>query len=374
MRAMAASGNAEWRTLPPAAYSCAEIFELEKEKIFRPGWILIGRVDQVKSPGDYCCVDVLGEPLVMTRDQAGALRVLSRVCRHRWMEVCEGSGNARSLVCPYHMWVYGLDGALRSAPEMDKTPGFSRQGHGLTQLRHEVWQGFVFVNLSGTAEPLTPRLEPLAEQIKEYDLASWVLVRTLEFGECPWDWKVFHDNGDCYHHIGIHRKTAEPEFPLRGAWDAPNNGNYTLLYCRTHPDYLMAGDDGQPVMATLFKPMRGLSQQQRECFSLFYVLPNYACLVYADCAFVYRVFPVGAGRIRLSVDIIVPAETAAQPDLALRLAECEERFQTVHAEDVRACTSVQRGLQSAYAEAAPYSHREGHNREVALWIARLLTT
>jgi phenylpropionate dioxygenase-like ring-hydroxylating dioxygenase large terminal subunit len=257
---------------------------------------------------------------------------------------------------------------------MEKTPGFACQGVSLPHVRHEVWLGFVFINLSGTAEPLSARLAPLAEQLKEYDLASWVVVKTLDYGECPWDWKVFHDNGDCYHHIGIHRKTAEPEFPLRGAWDSPNNGHYTLLHCRTHPDYLMAGDDGQPVMATLFRPMRGLSQQQRECFYLFYVLPNYACLVYADCAFIYRVFPTGPGSIRLTVDFIVPAETAAQPDLPQRLAECEDRFRTVHAEDVRACTSVQRGLQSKLAQAAPYSHRERHNRDVALWIARQLTT
>jgi phenylpropionate dioxygenase-like ring-hydroxylating dioxygenase large terminal subunit len=41
----------------------------------------------VKSPGDFMPVDVIAEPLVVTRDVAGELHVPSRVCRHRWMPV-----------------------------------------------------------------------------------------------------------------------------------------------------------------------------------------------------------------------------------------------------------------------------------------------
>ena len=37
------------------------------------------------------------------------------------IDVCTGSGNAKWLTCPYHAWVYNLDGTLRGAPGMVAT-------------------------------------------------------------------------------------------------------------------------------------------------------------------------------------------------------------------------------------------------------------
>ena len=94
------------RTLPPEAYRSPELYELEIEKVFRKEWVCIGRADEVSEPGDFVSVTLVGEPLVLTRDHEGTLHVLSRVCRHRWAEVCEGIGNASRLQCPYHHWTY----------------------------------------------------------------------------------------------------------------------------------------------------------------------------------------------------------------------------------------------------------------------------
>ena len=124
-------------------------------------------------------------------------------------------GHCEMFVCPYHAWTYNLDGRLRGAVEMQHTPDFDASEVRLPEIRHEVWQGFVFVNLDGQADPLAPRLAPLDEAIAEYDLASWVTVRALDFGEQPWDWKVMMDNGDVYHHLGLHRDTVEPRSPGR---------------------------------------------------------------------------------------------------------------------------------------------------------------
>ena len=74
------------------------------------------------------------------------------------MNVCDGQGNARAFVCPYHAWTYELDGRLRHAPEMDKTPGFETIKVRLPEVRHEVWEGFVFVNVSGDAPALADSL------------------------------------------------------------------------------------------------------------------------------------------------------------------------------------------------------------------------
>ena len=52
---------------------------------------------------------------------------MSAVCQHRAMLVAEGAGNTRGFVCPYHHWVYSLDGALVNAPAMERTCDFDRE-------------------------------------------------------------------------------------------------------------------------------------------------------------------------------------------------------------------------------------------------------
>ena len=69
----------ESRSLPPELYTSEEVFELEREAIFARDWLCVGRVDQVPEPGDYRTVTIAGEPLIVARDRAGEIRVLSAV-------------------------------------------------------------------------------------------------------------------------------------------------------------------------------------------------------------------------------------------------------------------------------------------------------
>ena len=192
LRSLAETSDRMWRSLPPGAFHSHELFELEAEHMFYRRWVLVGRVDQVPNPGDYFCFDVLDEPVVVVRGGDHELRVLSRVCRHRWMHVCAGQGNTRAFVCPYHAWTYELDGQLRHAPEMDKTPHFDRTDIRLPVVSSEVWEGFIFVNISGDATPLGETLAGARKQLAEYELGSWITVRSINLGECPLGLESFY--------------------------------------------------------------------------------------------------------------------------------------------------------------------------------------
>lgn len=375
MRQIVETRNADWRSLPPHAYRSQEIFDLEKEKIFRPGWILIGRPDMVPNPGDYMSVDVIDEPLVMVRDKAGDLRVLSRVCRHRWAPVCDGAGNASSFVCPYHSWAFNLDGSLRNAPGMEDTPNFKPEEMGLFAVRHEIWQGFVFINLDGKAQSLSERMAPIVDEIKEFRLSEWKLVRTRDYGECPWDWKVFMDNGECYHHIGAHKDTFEIDFPGLESWDSPNNGNYVLTWCRSRPASVVKSTAGEDVVSPLFSDdiMPGLTERQRLNLCLIYVFPNYFINPWPDITYYVRMLPLGPGRIRMFLDYLVPPHMEDGPALQKKLDELEVFVNKFNDEDTAVCTFVQRGVQSSKAMPAPLSRCEGLNRDFALWVSRQMT-
>ena len=148
-------GIAAGHGLPAACYRDPEFLELEREHVLRPGWHAIARWDDLPNPGDYASVDICGEPLLLVRDDAGTLRVFSRVCRHRAHTVVEGTGNATCFTCPYHRWTYGLDGVLRAAPLMDGA--VNADNCGLPELRTEAWLGFVLVTLDPDAESISQR-------------------------------------------------------------------------------------------------------------------------------------------------------------------------------------------------------------------------
>src|SRR5690606_36948310 len=101
-----------------------------------------------------------GQPVIVVRDTDGELRAFLNVCRHRGAPLADGCGHARALGCPYHGWVFRLDGSLSRAAGMSGVAGFDPARSALFPVTVTTWARFVFVNPSGTAAPLD--LGPLA--------------------------------------------------------------------------------------------------------------------------------------------------------------------------------------------------------------------
>jgi phenylpropionate dioxygenase-like ring-hydroxylating dioxygenase large terminal subunit len=87
------------------------------------------------------------------------------------------------------VWSYTLDGRLLGAPGMEGARGFERAATRLSELRSEVWQGFLFVNPEADAKPLAPRLAALDARLASFRLGELNTLATLDY-DSPWDWKV----------------------------------------------------------------------------------------------------------------------------------------------------------------------------------------
>jgi Rieske 2Fe-2S family protein len=73
------------------------------------------------SPGDYVTLALGANSLIVLRDRDGEVRAFHNTCRHRGSRIClDERGHANRLVCPYHQWVYELDGSLRNARQMPR--------------------------------------------------------------------------------------------------------------------------------------------------------------------------------------------------------------------------------------------------------------
>jgi len=167
-------------TLPSTFYKNPEWFERSKDAIFARSWQWIGHQDQVKVPGAVapftlleCCLD---EPLLLTRDTQDAVHLLSNVCTHRGMTVCEGMGNERFLRCRYHGRRFGLDGAFQHMPEFEKVVGFPSPADNLAKIPFGQWGPFFFASLNPTlssAEWFAPMMDRLGWlPLSEFRFAS----------------------------------------------------------------------------------------------------------------------------------------------------------------------------------------------------------
>ncbi len=195
-------------TLPFAWYSDEQVLQRERARIFARSWQYAGRASEVSEPGSFLATDAGGVPILVTRDQAGELRALLNVCRHRGAVLLEGCGQRATVQCRYHAWTYELDGSLRTAPRSDREPGFDRSEWSLLPASIGVWGPFLFVNPDPGAVPLAQHLGELPEILaRDIDLDGLVFHSRVEFGAQA-NWKVVTENFlECYH-----CPTAHPAF------------------------------------------------------------------------------------------------------------------------------------------------------------------
>jgi choline monooxygenase len=192
------------RTLPARWYLDEDVLALEREKVFFRTWQWVGRSSDVASPGDFFATDVLTEPLVVARGLDGKLRGFSNVCRHRAGPVAEGQGNRKQLQCLYHGWVYGLDGRLLRAGEMEGVEDFRPDEICLPPVRVEEWPPLVLVKLDGDGSSLAETIPGVHEEVERagFPVEKMTLVERREY-VVEANWKVYVDNYLEGYHIPI---------------------------------------------------------------------------------------------------------------------------------------------------------------------------
>ena len=110
-------------------YTDPAVFETDARLVFGRHWMLAGHVSEIPAPGDFFLLEMMGESVILCRDEGGAVRAFANVCRHRGSRVCtEARGATRRFTCPYHAWTYGLDGSLFSARLLDASHDRARLG------------------------------------------------------------------------------------------------------------------------------------------------------------------------------------------------------------------------------------------------------
>ena len=364
--ATAALPLSQSRTLPREAYVDDSYFRQEAQAVLRSGWMCVAHVSQLPAPGAYRAVDLLGEPMVVVRDEANTVRVLSRVCPHRGTDILHEcfntprEGQAKRLVCPYHAWSFSFDGKLNASPEMHKAEGFNRADWKLGEFRSEVWEGFVFVNMEGNAQPLAEQYEDFRQVIQPWNTADMEVVIELEW-ECEFNWKVMVENWmESYHHMGIHHDTLQRTMPARTTWTEPEHPHFIRCHLPFKPEFAarIEADRNGGERLPGFSTIEGLTLEQESEWGLFLGHPCFMFLTMRDRVLWYCVEPLSAGLCKLKTLTLVPRGSKSHPYFAAAIESETKMLSDFHSQDMQVSTAVQRGLASGSAVRGRLSHLE----------------
>lgn len=195
-------GDTVWQA-PVEHYLSLERFEAECALIrryptpFCPSTALLDN-------GSYIARKAAGNPLLVVRGDDGRVRAFINACRHRGMQVAEGSGCAKAFSCPYHAWTYGLDGTLKGVPGQDGFPGLDRSQRGLKEVAALERGGIVYVQQDGEIDPRQ------LDDALDYFEADQVLFDQRVLTDRA-NWKLLYETlMEGYHIKSLHRDSFYP--------------------------------------------------------------------------------------------------------------------------------------------------------------------
>ena len=307
--------------LPALFYTDTNTPQLDVRAVFSRSWQWVCHQSQIADAGDYIVTTIAGLPLIILRSVDGSIKAFHNVCRHRAgpIATCDAK-QAKVLRCKYHGWTYGLDGVLRSAPEMTNTENFTLSDIKLPEAKVAVWQGLVFV-AADDAPKFLEVIDGIDERLGQQTLQNYVFHRRVGY-DINCNWKVYVDNYlEGYHVPHIHP------------------GLNSLLDYRTYITETAEWYSYQ------FSPLESADDLYGSGDALYYfIYPNTMLNILPGRLQTNRVIPLDVNKCRVEFDYYYAADDS---DKAAQRRERDLAFSDeVQKEDVDICESVQIGLSS----------------------------
>lgn len=354
---------AEARTLPAAAYVSQEVFRLEQEVLFSRSWLCAGRTADVPDPGDYFLREVSGDSVCITRAADGRIHAFYNVCRHRGSRLLDqqaGHG-LKKILCPYHAWTYDLDGSLQQAPGMDDY--IRRGGFSLIPVALGLYQGFIFINLDASAEPLDRYLADLPD-LTRFHMADLVCGRRLEY-EVAANWKLVCENySECYHCPGAH-----PQLVRISDLIGRSERRQEIGRCFNGGPMLMRpGVETMSMSGKSTVPgIPGLSADDHRYVYYYVVYPNLLLSPHPDYVLTHTAWPVAPDRTRIICEWLFTREAVRGP--SFDPADMVEFWDVTNRQDWRLCERAQAGAGSRGFRPGPYQPVEDCVHTFDAWYA-----
>jgi len=375
-------------------YTDPDIYRLELERIFTRNWFLAGHVSQVPRPGDFFVSEMANESAIIVRGSDGEVRAFANVCRHRGSLVClEESGSLRKFECPYHGWMYDIDGNLAAARSMP--PGFDKKAYGLHPVSLEVIGGLIFIAFTESPPSLKGAKRDLAEPCKMFGFENLKIAAKKSYPIAA-NWKLAVENyQECYHCATAHPDYArmhtlmleatrrnrlqdkmlarfaecglkELEFDYVDTLARPGEQGYGYSRTALFDGYLSGSRDGKPVA-----PLLGDLKDYDGGASDFTVGPFSFLLAYSDHVVGYVFKPVDHGNCVCELFWFVRGDAVEGKDYDLD--ELTWLWDVTTEADKDIIVNNWKGVNSRYYRPGPFSQMERMENRYVQWILQQLT-
>ena len=368
---------------------------LDLDAVFMNDWLFALNACEIPQPGDYQTLEVGETSVVVLRDPHGEIKAFFNTCRHRGSRICmEPQGHVHRLVCPYHQWVYDLDGLLLHARQMP--PDFERDGYGLAPVQVEVICGMVYICLADPSDPhsITPDLSRFRHAVTPY-IAPHQPERTkvacsMTIVENA-NWKlVIENNRECYHCSGNHPELlatlvefALPDDPQGSQdfrqlmddkarqWDslslphlpADGGNEFRCIRLPFHRGAVSFTADGSPACTKL---LGELTEPDLGSVRMFRVPNNWNHFL-SDHIMHFRILPLSANRTELRTTWLVHEDAVEGVDYDVEMITSVWR--ATNDQDARLAANNHLGIASKAYVPGPYAPSEFMLRNFTNWYA-----
>jgi len=349
--------------VPARYYYAPEWFELERQAVFMRSWLNVGHVCELPEPGSFVRreIEFANASLLIVRGKDGAVRALHNACTHRGTQLTsESCGKKSTFSCPYHMWTFGADGALISAPDFERFYT-SKEACALKQVAVDICGGLIFINFD-PQQTLREYLGPMADMIDNLAVAQATQFHEYVY-EIDANWKLTYDNfQENYHLRFIHPRTAGSG----GLWDENPFGypESFSLHGKHRTQLISTNPNPQPPETMVMGFSRLMPRiaadglldlpNGREYVALF---PNFFMLCNPANHFLHYVMPIGPEKSRGVIRLYWKGEDdTASVRFAREFVMATTR--DVHSEDVDVIAAGQRGLSSGAIEHIHFMEKE----------------
>jgi Rieske 2Fe-2S family protein len=340
--------------LPAEAYFDPRRYERELQRIWYRHWVYVGRSVDVARKRAFRTFQLGDQKMLLVRDDRGILQGFHNTCRHRGAALCrESDGILRTgtIVCPYHAWVYNLQGDLLRTSSKANASGFDVADFPLYKISVKEWNGFIFVALTGDPPPFEKTFDLPLNRLDAWPLeelvVGHVLLKTIES-----NWKIFWENyNECLHCPGVHPKLSQL-VPIygRGLLEERDDPEWRAHAADSDPKYKGGLRNGAASWSLDGKatgvPFPDLSDADRKAGHIYMTgLPSVFLVGHVDYVRVVRLLPLGPERTELRVEYLFSQQTLADPQFDMR--NVVDFTNLVMTEDAQVCELNQQGLRAA---------------------------
>jgi len=349
----------EASTLPSWCYTSEAFYQREVEQIFLKQWNFAGRLDEIPDSGDYMLLDFCGESVIVIRGKDDVVRAFANVCRHRSARLLEGRGRCRTIVCPYHSWVYDLDGTLLRMKGMEQTAGFDPAENGLIPLQVESWAGFLFVSFANDVMPLEEHLGDMTEQYASYRFADMLCVRRRSY-DLKCNWKLYIENAmEDYHTATVHKDSIGNQDCV----PVSTKGQWAAIHLEAADTIAVLTEDNTTLPH--IEKLSGLAAKGTY-FSVIY--PGTFFATHQDCMWWLQLLPHAPDRTTVVIGSCFPRSSIAREDFAREVLKYYARWDKALPEDNAISERQQQGLNSRSSRPGRLSYYEPCVHAIANWV------